>query len=66
MRCKGVFTNAFKKDMKTICKKHANDAKQIVHSIEDILFLVDPFNADTRQLQCFEYYRAIMDLIGKK
>jgi len=56
MKHVGIFTNAFKKDLKLIGKKHPKDVKLIIHSIEHII-LVDPFTSDTKRLQCFDYYR---------
>ncbi|ETA66760.1 type II toxin-antitoxin system RelE/ParE family toxin [Methanolobus tindarius] len=56
MTFEGVFTTAFKKDLKDVNKKHPRDVKAIVNSIENVI-LVNPFNADTKQLQCFEHYR---------
>lgn len=56
MTYNGIFTTAFKKDLKAIGKKHPKEVEHIVHSIEAII-LVNPFTADTKQLQCFEHYR---------
>lgn len=56
MSYKGVFTNAFKKDLKPIHKKNPKDLEQIIHSIEHKV-LLNPFNDDTKQLQCFEFFR---------
>ncbi|WP_394697777.1 type II toxin-antitoxin system RelE/ParE family toxin [uncultured Methanomethylovorans sp.] len=56
MSYKGIFTNAFKKDLNSIHKKNPKDLELIVHSIEQKL-LLNPFSDDTKQLQCFEFYR---------
>jgi mRNA interferase RelE/StbE len=56
MTYEGIFTTAFKKDLKAINKKHPKDVEAIVHSIEHTI-LVDPFTADTKQLECFGHYR---------
>jgi mRNA interferase RelE/StbE len=56
MTFEGIFTAAFKKDLKAIKRKSSRDAEIIVHSIEHII-LINPFSADTKQLQCFEHYR---------
>ncbi|WP_394701223.1 type II toxin-antitoxin system RelE/ParE family toxin [uncultured Methanolobus sp.] len=66
MTFEAIFTAAFKKYLKTIKKKSFNDAEIIVHSIEHII-LIDPFSADTKQLQCGHYrhrvgrYRIVFD-----
>ncbi|RQD85679.1 type II toxin-antitoxin system RelE/ParE family toxin [Methanosalsum natronophilum] len=56
MNYQGLFTNAFKKDLKSIQRKHQLDLKKIIDAIEDII-LVDPYSADLKQLACFNYYR---------
>jgi mRNA interferase RelE/StbE len=56
MKFNSIFTNAFDKDLKAISKKHPKDIKTILESIDTIL-LNEPFSADTKQLECFKYYR---------
>ena len=56
MRYEGIFTNAFKKDLKAIGKKHPEDMKHIVHSIEHTI-LIEPFSGSIKRLQCFGYFR---------
>jgi mRNA interferase RelE/StbE len=51
-----IFTKAFDKDLGAISKKSQKDLRNIVYSIENIL-LFNPFSTDTKQLECFRYYR---------
>jgi len=57
MSYEGIFTSAFKKDLKNLGKKHPKDLGKIVISIETVI-LIDPFSSDIKQLECFEYYRS--------
>ena len=56
MNYEGLFTNAFKKDLKAIKKKHPDNLNKIVDSIENKI-LHTPFSEDVKQLTCFNYYR---------
>jgi mRNA interferase RelE/StbE len=51
-----IFTNAFDKDLEAISKKRPKDVKNILLAIENT-FLANPFSTDTKQLECFKYYR---------
>jgi len=64
MKHVGIFTNAFKKDLKLIGKKHPKDVKLIIHSIEHIVFDFD--DAHNIVFYAVDYRSSIYDKLRRR